>query len=149
MWEAPKIARIFVARRIFWTGVLPAVVGLLSSCASSRQVAPETVHLDEADSGRTIDLRKGQVLILTLRANVTTGYAWKVTRLDERVLCPLGEAEYRPDPHPPRRVGVGGRMIYRFRASDEGSTHLELVYRRPWMEHADPARTFSLTVVVR
>ena len=102
-------------------------------------------RVDERDNGRRVELRVGDVLILTLRANYSTGYSWEVVSSGEPVLRQAGPPTFTEDSH---LAGAGGTATFEFRAEKAGSTSLELVYVRPWEKDAEPARTFSLTVVV-
>jgi predicted secreted protein len=101
--------------------------------------------IDETADGtiQTVDL--GNVLIVELRGNPTTGYEWQRTdSLNHAVLEPLGYA-YIPDR--PEIVGSGGLWRFRFKAVHTGSTPLGFEYRRSWEE--EPIESFSAIVIVR
>jgi predicted secreted protein len=125
------------SKRIFWAG-LAGFLLLLPGCFGP-------VLIDEGDNGTIQTLDLGDILIVQLQGNPTTGYEWKQTdSLIPAVLEPLGY-EYIPD-HP-ELVGSGGRWRFRFKAVHEGSTPLTFEYRRPW--EAEILYTFSITVLVR
>lgn len=108
------------------------------------------VTLDAEDNGRQVEVAPGQVLAVSLASNPTTGYRWEVAEVDQAVLEPQGEAEFRQeDTGDQQLVGVGGTETLRFLAKDPGQTKLGLAYRRSWEKDVEPLETFSVQVVVR
>lgn len=116
---------------------------LLALTACSQQ----TVSLNDAASGRSVELAVGQRLIITLPANPSTGYTWEVADGAAPVLELVGEPEFTSDN--PSLVGSGGTLRLEFRAAQAGTTTLVLVYHRPWETDVEPLDTFRLTVTVR
>ena len=113
-------------------------------------VEPEEVNVDENDDGSQVELEQGQILVVTLESNPTTGYRWEVVETQESILEQMGEAEFKSsETGGPPLVGAGGWEIFRFKAISAGQTSLKLVYHRPWEEGVEPLKTFSLQVVVR
>jgi inhibitor of cysteine peptidase len=107
---------------------------------------PREVHLTAADNGSTIELKKGQVVSITLEANPTTGYTWEVAEGDEEVVRQLGEIEFKPESE---AIGAGGVQIIRLEVVNAGQTTLKLVYHRPWETDVEPLETFSIQVIAR
>jgi len=108
----------------------------------------DTVDVDEADNGGQIELELGQILVVTLESNPSTGYQWEILENDESVLKQFGQAEFKPsDTSEQPMVGAGGWEIFRFKAVSAGQATLELVYHRTW-EDAEPLKTFSIQVTV-
>jgi len=113
------------------------------------QVEPEEVNVDEKDDGSQVELEQGQILVVTLESNPTTGYRWEVAEIQESILEQMGEAEFKPSQTgEPPIVGAGGWEIFRFKAISAGQMTLQLVYHRPWEEGVEPINTFSIEVVV-
>ncbi len=113
-------------------------------------VEPEEVNVDEDDDGSQVELMQGQILVVTLESNPTTGYSWEVVETQESILEQMGEAEFKPSQTgEPPLVGAGGWEIFRFKAIGAGQMTLRLAYRRPWEEGAEPIQTFSIQVVVK
>jgi len=122
------------------TVLLGALVSLVA-CNPSKDF-----KLDADDNGRQIELEKGQILVITLEANPTTGYTWEIAEHEEHVLRQVGEAGFEPESE---AIGAQGIQTLRFEAVNVGKTTLKLVYRRPWEEDVEPLDTFSIKVVVR
>jgi C1A family cysteine protease/predicted secreted protein len=120
------------------------------------------VRLSAQDDSRQIELHEGQVLVISLESNPSTGYLWEVEEADDRILRQTGKIEYEqcPEPiegpqlphypssilHSTRLLGAPSKQILRFEAVAAGQTDLRLVYHRPWEKDIKPARTFSLQV---
>jgi len=112
-------------------------------------VEGKEVNVDEKDDGNQVKLEQGQILVVTLESNPTTGYSWEVVEIQESILEQMGEAEFKSSQTgEPPLVGVGGWEIFRFKAISAGQTTLQLVYHRPWEEDVEPLKTFSIQVVV-
>jgi inhibitor of cysteine peptidase len=149
------------------TGVLLAMLAatlMLAACGSSsdalfdaddpneedvmEQVNPEAVlEISAADNGRTLELAAGQILVVSLDSNPTTGYGWEVSEIDGALLAQAGEPEYVQG-GAEGMVGAGGMETYRFVASGSGQTTLTLIYHRAWEKGVAPIDTFSVDVVV-
>lgn len=122
--------------------LLLAVSVVTAGCAPAREV-----KLGADDSGKEIELKKGQILVIALEGNPSTGYTWEVKEPpDEQVLQQVGEAEFQAESD---RIGAPGVLTFRFEAVNTGRTDLRLVYHRPWEEDVEPLETFSIQVVVR
>ena len=101
------------------------------------------------DAGSQVELEVGQIIIVTLESNPTTGYWWEQAENQESILEQMGEVEFKPsETGEPQLVGAGGWEIFRFKAISAGQMTLQLVYHRSWEEGVEPLKTFSLQVVV-
>jgi C1A family cysteine protease/predicted secreted protein len=107
------------------------------------------VRLSAKDDSRQIELKEGQVLVISLESNPSTGYTWEIEEAKETILRQTGKTEFKPESGPlgaPALLGAPGKQILRFEAVAAGQTTLRLVYRRPWEKGAKPAKAFSLQV---
>ena len=120
-----------------------AILALAAGCGSAGQV-----ELTAADDGSQIEMGKGQMLVVTLESNPSTGYRWERVPSEAGVLQQSGEAEFEQG-NAKGLVGASGHETLRFRATRTGTAKLELVYHRPWEQEAKPEGVFSITVVVR
>jgi inhibitor of cysteine peptidase len=119
---------------------------LLALCiVPALALASTAAHLSERDNGRTVTLRQGSELTVSLRQNVTTGYSWRVISAGEPVIVQVGEPTFVPDSE---LHGAGGTVTFRFRAAEAGTASLKLAYVRPWEKDAKPAAEFAATIVV-
>lgn len=107
------------------------------------------IRLSAKDDSRQIELTEGQVLVISLESNPSTGYIWEVEEADETILRQTGKIEFEPELHLAGAAGLLGapaKQTMRFEAVASGRTDLRLVYRRLWEQDVKPARTFSLQV---
>ena len=134
-----------------WGDGIVDVQDLIVLAEHFEKITPdEEINVDEDDGGGQVELEQGQILVVTLESNPTTGYGWEVVETQESILEQMGEAEFKPSQTgEPPLVGAGGWEIFRFEAISAGQMTLQLVYRRPWEEGVEPVKTFSLQVVVR
>lgn len=110
------------------------------------------VRLSAADDGRQIELKEGQVLVISLESNPSTGYMWEIEEADEGILRQTGKIEFEPESHllgAPGLLGAPSKQILRFEAVATGQTDLRLVYRRPWEQDGKPARPFDPSTWLR
>lgn len=102
------------------------------------------VVVAQSQNGETVALAKGDVLVVELAGNPTTGYEWTVAQIDSAYLR-LAGSTYTADSS---AIGSGGTYVFRFESLRTGRTVLGLVYRRAW-ETTAADQTFTLTVDVR
>jgi len=110
---------------------------------------PSAVHLDERNAGAPITVERNQTLIVTLEANVTTGYRWEAVDGFTPVLQQIGTADYVARSTNAPVAGAPGDMTFRFRGETAGTTTLEFAYRRPFEANVAAAKTVRYEVTVR
>jgi len=129
-------------RKVFLLVVL-ALALLLTGCSRGQQ---NVTTLTDQDSGKSVSLTAGDLLMLRLSSNPTTGYRWALKSVDQDILSQNGKPAYLPGNG--RRVGAGGTEIWRFVAEKPGETTLTMIYARSWEKKVAPAKTFTLHVTV-
>ena len=128
-------------KNIVWLMVLGAVFFvILSSCSPA-------LTLTNQDAGRSVDVKLGDTIMITLDANPTTGYTWEVAPDVRTSLRLAGQPTYTASQ--PVMTGSGGKMTFRFTAVTAGETSLKLIYHRPWEVDVAPAQIFTLQVNVK
>lgn len=98
--------------------------------------------LTESDAGKTIDVKVGETIELTLPENPTAGFRWHVGTID-RSTCAIVSDTFRPPAKP--APGAGGVRIWQLKALRAGDCPVTLAYRRAW-ETGAPAQTFKSTL---
>ena len=94
--------------------------------------------LTEADNERTVALRVGESVRLTLPENATTGYRWAIDRLDRDVVEEAGS-----EAHPSGgAIGSAGNVTFVFRAKKAGSGEVALKYWRHFEGDASIVKRF-------
>jgi inhibitor of cysteine peptidase len=123
-------------------GLLAAA--LLAGCATNHSVTVVTPQ----NAGTEIRVAPGQILVVKLPGNPTTGYSWQDRIAGDATLELCGKPEFQPDAAPSGMVGVGGTEIWKFKALKPGRETLRMEYSRPWMTNTPPDKTLSFDVLV-
>lgn len=95
--------------------------------------------------GKTLRAHVGDRIVVTLKANASTGYAWVPAAAGAPVLR-LDAARYLPASST-GLVGAPGRYVARFTVRAAGRARIVLVYVRHTRPKTPPAGRFSLTIV--
>jgi len=112
----------------------------LSACG------PAKVKLTASDNGGQVEVKTGDLIVVQLEGNPSTGYTWEAADLDAAMFEQVGEPEFESDS--PGLVGSGGTLTLTFKALQAGTATLNLVYHRPWETDVEPIETFSVTVTI-
>jgi predicted secreted protein len=115
--------------------VLFAVFTLM--CAS----AP-AVLVSESDNAKAYSLKKGDIVKITLNAQLSTGYGWQVTSLSG--VEQYGEIQVTTSGIP---GGIDVQNIM-FKALKAGDGFIELKYLRPWKKDDAPLKYFKVSLTV-
>jgi inhibitor of cysteine peptidase len=124
----------------------------MASCAATGapgNPAPHLLVLREVDSGKWHRVGLEDTVSIELASNPTTGFLWKVTRIDPAVAMVDPAQTYVPDRVPPGIVGSGGKTIFPLRLLRAGKTEIVLEYRRPFENKPEPEKQviFRLEIV--
>lgn len=98
--------------------------------------------LTEADNGRTVDVRVGEAISVTLPENATSGYRWAVDNLESGLV----EANEAKPNYPSGPVGSGGAVTFAFKSTRPGSGQVTLKHWRPFEGDASITERFRLRV---
>ena len=98
--------------------------------------------LTEADDGRTVELRAGEAVDVTLPENATTGYRWAIDRLDPGIV----EANEAKPHYPSGRVGSGGQITFSFKSTRPGNGEVSLKHWRSFEGNASITRRFHFRI---
>lgn len=126
---------------------------LILACLATAAIAaaPTAAVRVDLPTDKVVEVFVGQKLEAVIAGNPTTGFSWKVTALPTG-MTQVGEPAYVEDPAEGpdgrRRLGVGGRYIFTFVASQPTEGSIELAYSRPWEKDRPPVQTVSLRVRV-
>lgn len=118
-------------------------VGIFAACTTS---SSNTVNISEEDTSKTVEVNVGDILVISLEGNITTGYSWIPAPQDPILLEQVGDSEVTPASD---AIGAPGTIVMKFKANDKGQTVLRLEYKRSWEEGVAPEKTFEVTVVVK
>jgi inhibitor of cysteine peptidase len=144
--DPPSSARI---PRITRPCVKGLICGLFLGLFVSGSVHAARLDVTEEENGKDLLLDRGDLLVVHLPANRTTGFGWQPTFSKGGVIKAEGEAFYLANKASGRLVGAGGVESWMFRAEKAGSITLTLGYVRPWEKGKAPEKTVAWPVTVR
>lgn len=99
--------------------------------------------LGDSQDGTTLSLRVGDVVVLRLAENPTTGYRWEIATTQG---FELEADDYAGAPGGP--PGSGGERALRFKAVAAGGGRIEAALRRNW-EPALLSRSYTVKAEIR
>ncbi|MGE5204696.1 MAG: protease inhibitor I42 family protein [Chlamydiota bacterium] len=102
------------------------------------------IQISSADNGKSLAVRVGDELAISLPENPTTGYRWQVDSSGSSLILEKDDFAL------PGKVqmGSGGTRLLTFRAAAAGHASLQLGSRRPWEEDKPALQSFSLSIQV-
>lgn len=86
------------------------------------------------DKGSSIELEKGEEIIILLDSNPTTGYSWIPGEEIDTTIMELTDSIFFQTEKEKELVGAGGCEVFTFEAKNSGQTEIILYYQRPWEE---------------
>ncbi len=125
--------------------VQPKRLSIRSAQSHPKSRAMSEVNLSKVNNGQVVALKRGQVLILHLDENPTTGYRWSKPTLDTQVL------QLKSDNfHLPSNAGIGssGQHVFTFQANNPGEVKLQLKNLREWSGEQSTIEQFEVTIQV-
>ncbi|MCQ1537782.1 protease inhibitor I42 family protein [Methanocalculus taiwanensis] len=105
---------------------------------------PVSLHMfDATNNGESYTFWTGEFIQIKLVENPTTGYSWDMA-------VPEGLTLKRDEFIAPETemAGAPGMHVWEFEAGAPGTYTVEGKYVRPWETDAEPAETFTLTIIV-
>ena len=139
-------------RKISSCAALAIISAFLASCSfsgtntTSIVTGPATVTVTEKDGNASVDLGVGDILVVELIGNPTTGFQWQQIGSDTAILRQVGEPEFIPDSS---AIGSPGKVNLRLEATGSGQMQLQLAYQRSFEPQTPAAQTFKINVTVK
>ena len=99
----------------------------------------------EAENGKSIRIKNGEIFILQLRENPSTGYSWELNVSEGLNILSDG---YTQDQAPEGQVGVPGTHSWTIEAVSLGSQQVNGIYKRPWENMTGTEENFTLALEV-
>ena len=101
--------------------------------------------LVETDNDRTVDIRLGDTVRITLPQNATTGYRWGIDRYDKEFI----EAVATEPHYTSKAIGSGGEIAFLFQGKKIGTGEIVLKHWRPWEGDSSVTARFRLRLNVQ
>jgi inhibitor of cysteine peptidase len=108
----------------------------------------QSVELSELNDKREFRVGSGDVIVVRLPTNPSTGYRWVWAESPARAVVLDTEPALQRDVRNDTSIGLMNTEVWRFRARASGTLRLE--YRRVWESPSiAPAKTFSVELRVK
>lgn len=109
------------------------------------------IQLGPADDGTTRQVRVGDIIVLSVEENPTTGFVWHLKLKGDDTLLVSDQGVRlagQPGPEGQSHIGQGGTRTFRLTTKEPGETELSLSLRRPWEEGKPAVRSLTVHVTV-
>jgi predicted secreted protein len=97
------------------------------------------------DQGKIFEVRQGDIVLIRLAENPSTGYQWEVDAVAEQVV----ELQGSDFSMVGRSIGGGGWRTFPFKAQSPGTAKIQLKLRREWEPEDATIDRFGVTIRVR
>jgi inhibitor of cysteine peptidase len=124
-----------------WLMHSPGVV----SFADTEKVPKAMFTLVETDNDRTVDIRVGDTVRITLPENATTGYRWAIDHYDKEFI----EAVATEPKYAKKAIGSGGDVSFLFEGKKAGTGEIALKNWRSWEGDSSVTARFRVRLNVR
>ncbi len=103
-----------------------------------------TTTVTEADDGKEVTLPLGGELLVKLPAQLGSGFSWQAPASE--ILARRGSSI---EPLGPSMPGAAELQVFRYSATQQGTTTMIFEYRQPWLKDQPAKRIYRLQVHVR
>jgi inhibitor of cysteine peptidase len=116
----------------------------LSSWASAAQL-----DLTEQENGKDIWVDRGDLVVIRLPANPSTGFDWSYAATKEGMLRQEGDVVREKRTDAKGMVGSPITEVWKLKAVRPGSLAIAFAYARPWEKEIPPVKKLSWPVTIR
>ena len=104
------------------------------------------ITLTQSDKGKSVAVRPGEVVCISLDENPSTGYRWELEHDDDQILRLLTSG-YISDSG--AGVGGGGQHVWKFMAENYGEVQLTMKHRRSWEGDKSAIELLEITIQIK
>lgn len=108
-------------------------------------LTPVTSVYTENNNTSSVRALKGDIIVIMLEENPTTGYSWNLSAGSGLALL---DDQYVQDSAVEGMTGAGGVHNWTFEVTEDGVQNISAIYKRPWENITGDEDIFELTVEV-
>jgi inhibitor of cysteine peptidase len=128
-------------------GTRVASVVSATAAAQAAAIPTNSTGFDVAGGVEQIRVLAGKQFSITLNANHTTGYSWRLAKpLDPAMLQQISDDYHAATSD---AVGAPGEEVWTFESVAAGDVELDFEYVRPFEKDAKPVKTAKYSVVIK
>ena len=145
----PRFSHASIARSMVTATAMVLLSVVINGCNSTPAGIPaDAVVAGANENGSTMRLRSGQMLVIELQSNPSTGYVWQLVREpNAQYLLVDGTKTRQSDAERANESQIETQFI-RFVAQEAGETTLELNYVIPASGPGPETRRYTLDLVI-
>jgi inhibitor of cysteine peptidase len=98
----------------------------------------------EVEDSKTVNIRTGDIIVVRLTENATTGYRWALDGVDSSLIA-VDEAQYS---NPSSSVGSPGEVTWRIEAKGPGTVEIKLKLWRQWEGEKSVQKRFGISLAI-
>lgn len=106
----------------------------------------KTFEVNEQQNGTSLEVKQGDIIVVKLQGNPTTGYQWAILPNNDGITELQGEPAYKSGG---TALGAGGEYAFKIKAVKTGETTISMQYYRSFEQGIPPIQTFSISVKVQ
>jgi predicted secreted protein len=126
-----------------------AAVCLLSGCASGPSLPSNAVQIGPSQNNSRVTLKPGQMLVIELERNPSTGYIWQlIAEVNQDVVLPDNTKTWQTSKQKSDEDNISEQYL-RFVAQQPGETNIRLNYVQPGIGPSASAPTYTVHLVVK
>src|SRR5271168_3110378 len=127
-------------------GARVANVAAAAAASQAAAIPASSTGFDVAGGVEEVRVLAGKQFSITLAANRTTGYSWRLAApLDAAVLKQVGNDYHAADSG---AVGAAGEEVWTFESVGKGAVQLNFEYVRPFEKDAKPVKTAKYSIMI-
>ncbi len=96
-------------------------------CGSAVAHGPRVIGIGQKQNKEDVQIHLGDTLVVSLPANPSTGYSWRIVQSDRHLLRPAGTG-FVTSSAPPLAQGASGIAVFIFKTVHTGKVRLRLNY---------------------
>lgn len=145
----PPFSHASIARSMATATAMVLLSVVINGCSATPAGIPaDAVVAGANENGSTMRLRSGQMLVIELQSNPSTGYVWQLVREpNAQYLLVDGTKTRQSDTERANESQIETQFI-RFVAQEAGETTLELNYVIPAKGPGPETRRYNLDLVI-
>ena len=134
--------------------VLPLALALATGvlaigCASGPKIPSNAVRIGPSENNGRVTLKPGQMLVIQLDRNPSTGYIWQlISEVNQAVIMRDGTQDYQTSQQHSAQDNIEKQLL-RFVAQEPGETNIRLNYVQPEFGPTGQTATYTVHVMVK
>ena len=118
-------------------------------CASGPKIPHDAVRIGPTDNNSRVTLQPGQMLVIQLDRNPSTGYTWQLlSEVNQAVIMRDGTQGYQTSQQQSVHDNIEEQLL-RFVAQEPGETNIRLNYVQPEFGPTGQPTTYTVHVIVK